>query len=45
VLEYYPAERIAKIDALRSPAEVFDQILHLVMPLLNKRRGMPADNP
>lgn len=45
VLEYYPAERIAKIDALRSPAEVFDQILHLVIPLLNKRRGMPADNP
>jgi len=45
VLEYYPAERIAKIDALRSPAEVFDQILHLVIPLLNRRRGMPADNP
>src|SRR5919108_846109 len=38
VLEYYPAERIAKIDALRSPAEVFDQILHRLIPLLNRRR-------
>jgi adenylate kinase len=45
VLEYYPAERIATIDALRSPAEVFDQILHLVIPLLNRRRAMPADEP
>jgi adenylate kinase len=45
VLEYYPAERIAKIDALRSPAEVFDQILHRLIPLLNRRRAMPADDP
>lgn len=45
VLEYYPAERIAKIDALKSPAEVFDQILHLVIPLLNRRRASPADEP
>jgi adenylate kinase len=34
---YYPAERIVKIDALRSPAEVLDQILHVVIPLLNSR--------
>jgi adenylate kinase len=45
VLEYYPTERIAKIDALRSPAEVFDQILHLMIPLLNRRRAMPANDP
>lgn len=45
VLEYYQAERIAKIDALRSPAEVFDQILHRLIPLLNRRRAMPADDP
>jgi adenylate kinase len=45
VLEYYPAERIAKIDALRSPAEVLDRILHVVIPLLNRPRGTPADNP
>jgi adenylate kinase len=45
VLAHYPAERIAKIDALRSPAEVFDQILHRVIPLLNRRRAMPADDP
>jgi adenylate kinase len=45
VLEYYPAERVATIDALRPPAEVFDQILHLVIPLLNGRRAMPADEP
>jgi adenylate kinase len=40
VLGYYPAKRIAKIDALRPPAEVFHQILHLVIPLLNRRRAM-----
>jgi adenylate kinase len=45
VLEYYPPERIAKIDALRPPAEVFDQILHLVIPLLNRRQALPADEP
>jgi adenylate kinase len=45
VLQYYPAERIATIDALRSPAEVLDQILHPVIPLLNKRRAMPAHDP
>lgn len=43
VLEYYPAERIAKVDALRTPAEVFHQILHRVIPLLNRRRAMPPD--
>ena len=35
VLDYYPPERIAPIDAFRSPAEVFDQILHIVIPILN----------
>jgi adenylate kinase len=51
VLAYYSAERIATIDALRSPAEVFDQILHLVIPLLmvipllNRRRAVPTDEP
>jgi adenylate kinase len=42
VLKYYPAERIAEIDALRPPAEVFDQVLHRVIPILNRcrdRRG------
>jgi adenylate kinase len=43
VLAYYPADRIAKIDALQSPAEVFHQILHLVIPMLNRRRAMPVD--
>jgi adenylate kinase len=45
VLDYYPADRIAPIDALRSPAEVFDQILHLVIPLLNRHQSVPADYP
>jgi hypothetical protein len=45
VLEYYPADRIAKIEVLRSPAEVFDQILHWLIPLLNRHRAMPADDP
>jgi adenylate kinase len=44
VLDYYPAARIAKIDALRSPAEVFDQILHLLIPLLNRRQAMSGDD-
>jgi len=42
VLGYYPAKRILPIDALRPPAEVFHQILHRVLPLLNRcrdRRG------
>lgn len=38
VLEHYPAERIARIDALRPPAEVLDQILHWLIPLLNQHR-------
>jgi adenylate kinase len=44
VLAYYPAECIAPIDALRSPAEVFDQILHQVIPLLDRPRVMPTDD-
>jgi adenylate kinase len=40
VLAYYPPERIAPIDALRSPAEVFDQILHQIIPLLYRRQAM-----
>jgi adenylate kinase len=36
VLQYYPAARIVTIDALKSPAEVFHQILHQVIPLLVK---------
>jgi adenylate kinase len=44
VLDYYPPERVAQIDALRSPAEVFDQILHLVIPILNRLQAMPADD-
>jgi adenylate kinase len=39
VLGYYPAKCIAPIDALRPPAEVFHQILHLVIPLLNRYGG------
>jgi adenylate kinase len=35
VLAYYPVERIATIDALRPPAEVLDQILHVMIPLLH----------
>jgi adenylate kinase len=44
VLNYYPADRIAPIDALRSPAEDFDQILHLVIPILNRPQAVPADD-
>jgi len=44
VLDYYPPERIAPIEAFKSPAEVFDQILHLVIPILNRLQGMPAAN-
>jgi adenylate kinase len=42
VLDYYPPERIAAIEAFRSPAEVFDQILHLVIPILKRLQAMPA---
>jgi adenylate kinase len=45
LLNYYPTERLATIDALRSPAEVLDQILHVLIPLLNSRRAVPADDP
>ena len=43
LLQYYPAERIAPIDALRSPAEVLDQILHVLIPLLNRCRALSVD--
>jgi adenylate kinase len=39
VLGYYPVERIVKIDALRSPVEVLDQILHVMISLLSRRQG------
>ena len=42
VLEYYPMECIVKIDALRSPVEVLDQILHVIISLLS---GHPAKSP
>ena len=43
VLTYYPTECIATIDALRPPAEVLDQILHVLIPLLNRRQtGLAA---
>jgi len=42
VLDYYPPEPIAPIEAFKSPAEVFDQILHLVIPILNRLQGVPA---
>lgn len=45
LLTYYPPERIATIDALKSPAEVLDQILHVLIPLLNSRRARSADEP
>jgi adenylate kinase len=43
LLTYYSPDRIATIDALRSPAEVLDQILHGLIPLLNSRLARPAD--
>jgi adenylate kinase len=42
MLEYYPIECIVKIDALRSPVEVLDQILHVMISLLS---GPPAQSP
>jgi adenylate kinase len=42
LLEYYPMKRIVKIDALRSPMEVLDQILHVMISLLS---GHPAQLP
>jgi adenylate kinase len=42
VLEYYPIECIVKIDALRSPVEVLDQILHVMISWLS---GPPAQSP
>ena len=38
VLEYYPMEHIVKLDALRSPVEVLDQILHVMISLLSRRQ-------
>jgi adenylate kinase len=43
LLTYYPPERIATIDALRPPVVVLDQILHVLIPLLNRCRARPAD--
>jgi adenylate kinase len=42
VLEYYPMERIVKIDALRSPVEVLDQILHVMISLLSRRQSQSS---
>jgi adenylate kinase len=42
LLKYYPKECIVKIDALRSPVEVLDQILHVIISLLS---GHPAKSP
>ena len=42
LLTYYPKECIVKIDALRSPVEVLDQILHVMISLLS---GHPAQSP
>jgi adenylate kinase len=42
LLKYYPKECIVKIDALRSPVEVLDQILHVIISLLS---GHPAQSP
>ncbi len=39
VLKYYPMERIVKIDALRSPVEVLDQILDVMISLLSRRQA------
>ena len=39
LLEYYPMECIVKIDALRSPVEVLDQILHVIISLLSRRQA------
>jgi adenylate kinase len=42
LLAYYPMECIVKIDALRSPVEVLDQILHVIISLLSRH---PAQSP
>jgi adenylate kinase len=42
LLTYYPKESIVKIDALRSPVEVLDQILHVIISLFS---GHPAKSP
>jgi adenylate kinase len=42
LLTYYPKECIVKIDALRSPVEVLDQILHVIISLLS---GHAAKSP
>jgi adenylate kinase len=43
MLTYYPSECIATIDALRTPVEVLDQIVHVLIPLLMGRQARPAD--
>ena len=40
VLEYYPMECIVKIDALKSPAEVLDQILHVIISITVLSHGL-----
>lgn len=35
ILEYYPDDMIAEVDALKSPAEVLQQILAIVVPIQN----------
>lgn len=40
VLDFYPRERVAEIDALRPPLRVLDQILHVLIPLDEGESGM-----
>ena len=43
ILEYYSAEKIARVEALGSPAEVLRKILEVVVPVQNEhfRRSRP----
>ncbi|MHC4994512.1 MAG: adenylate kinase family protein, partial [Planctomycetota bacterium] len=43
ILEYYPDDMIAEVDALKSPAEVLQQVLEIVVPIQNAHYKRLAD--
>ncbi len=42
VLDYYPSSLVSEIDAMGSPAEVLEKVLHIVVPVQNAHFLNPA---
>lgn len=39
VLDFYPADRVAKVDALKTPIRVLQDIISILVPLTEKKQG------